>query len=446
MVYKIETLIFNNGERYPVLIDEKGVPHFYVTLYVTVKLRSSQAANSIRNRLKSIQRCLSWEKENKRCLFSEFEKRAFLSDEDIASLRAYLRINVATLKKREEKEQNRKRKKIFNLSDGEVATVRAIESVSSTHHYNRMTSVAEYLHFLARVVNQHHNNAAVIKQIDKMLADFKKVRPKGISKNRASNIESTSLSQELLERFMDVANPDHALNPFKSSTIRKRNHLMFALLRELGIRRGEMLSLQISMMDLTGDKPSIWVKRHHDDIYDTRKNQPVAKTRERLLPLKPYLAELLNDYIINDRALIPEARKHPYLFVVHRNSKTRGQPISLHTFDSEIIRKMKEVDRTFNVIHAHTFRHAWNEKLSLSIDEHNKKSATDKLDGKPAKEPITPEREAKIRKHLMGHSSEKSGEVYNSRHIKEKANELMLDEQMLLNEKINDAKNKGGGK
>jgi integrase len=309
-----------------------------------------------------------------------------------------------------------------------------------------MTGVAEYLHFLAKVANQHRNNVAIIKQIDKMLVDFKKARPKGINKNRSSDIESTSPPQALLERFMDVANPKHELNPFKNPIIKKRNYLMFALIRELGIRRGEMLSLKISMMDLTGDKPSIWVKRHHDDIYDTRKNQPVAKTRERLLPLKSYLAELLNDYIINDRLLIPEAKKHPYLFVVHRNSKTCGQPVSINTFDSEIIRKMQEVDKAFNAIHAHAFRHAWNEKLSLSIDEHNKKSATDKLDGKPAKEPITPEREAKIRKHLMGHSSEKSGEVYNSRHIKEKANELMLDEQMSLNEKINDAKNKGGGK
>ncbi|GAB1045413.1 MAG: hypothetical protein SPiBPW_37840 [Shewanella algae] len=34
-MYKLETLVFDNGERYPILIGEDGFPHFYATLYVT---------------------------------------------------------------------------------------------------------------------------------------------------------------------------------------------------------------------------------------------------------------------------------------------------------------------------------------------------------------------------------------------------------------------------
>ena len=41
-----------------------------------------------------------------------------------------------------------------------------------------------------------------------------------------------------------------------------------------------------------------------------------------------------------------------------------------------------------------------------------------------------------MRKSLMGHSSEKSGDVYNQRHIRKEANEIMLAEQKELQEKI----------
>ena len=41
--------------------------------------------------------------------------------------------------------------------------------------------------------------------------------------------------------------------------------------------------------------------------------------------------------------------------------------------------------------------------------------------------------EAKMRKHQMGHSNEKSGDVYNKRHITKKANEQNIQEQEELN-------------
>ena len=33
--YSVETLVFENGERYPILMGSDGMPHFRVTLWVT---------------------------------------------------------------------------------------------------------------------------------------------------------------------------------------------------------------------------------------------------------------------------------------------------------------------------------------------------------------------------------------------------------------------------
>ena len=44
-------------------------------------------------------------------------------------------------------------------------------------------------------------------------------------------------------------------------------------------------------------------------------------------------------------------------------------------------------------------------------------------------------KEAKMRKHQMGHSSEMSGNTYNKRHVSKKANEISLMEQEELNRK-----------
>ena len=48
---------------------------------------------------------------------------------------------------------------------------------------------------------------------------------------------------------------------------------------------------------------------------------------------------------------------------------------------------------------------------------------------------ISPEKEAKMRQHLMGHTSEKSGNIYNQRYIREKANKILLDLQIEFQKK-----------
>jgi hypothetical protein len=53
--YRVDTLIFENGERYPILMGDDDMPHFHVTLWVTTKLRKvGKADQTISNKLNHI--------------------------------------------------------------------------------------------------------------------------------------------------------------------------------------------------------------------------------------------------------------------------------------------------------------------------------------------------------------------------------------------------------
>jgi len=97
---KVKVLVFPNGERYPMLFDEEGMPDYWVTLYVTESLRVSVAASTIENVIQNIRHLKLWEESEGRDLMSEFSKGKFLDDDDINSLRDHCQLNAKSLRKR----------------------------------------------------------------------------------------------------------------------------------------------------------------------------------------------------------------------------------------------------------------------------------------------------------------------------------------------------------
>ncbi len=426
MKYRLDMLVFEGGERYPILIDEEGMPHFHATLHVTSELRPHLAVNTIKNRLKALRWFFEWEWQNGRNLHAEFQQGQFLKDGDLESIREHMKLDVREHKKQQDGKALMT-KKVFSIDDQPKMQM-AAASVSSNHHYNQMTAVADYLHFVAKVANQHRNCIDTTCAIDNMQKRLKKGRPK----RRKSSPLASALKVEdgLINEFLEVAHPEHAKNPFKNPAVQKRNYLMFRILKETGMRRGELLSLDITYMELSGSgRPAIKVMRKHDDPYDSRTVQPVTKTLERRLVIQPETARLIDSYILIERAKTPNAKKHPYLFVVHQKGSTQGQPVSTSTFDNDIVQAMKKVDERFKIIHPHLFRHDWNTRFSNKVDTINAQREQAKNQGKETKPPITPESAAQSRMHQMGHSNVRSGDPYNMRHIVEQAEELSLREQ-----------------
>ena len=77
----------------------------------------------------------------------------------------------------------------------------------------------------------------------------------------------------------------------------------------LGIRRGEALGIKIGD-HVQWDRSRILIARNADDPDDPRKRQPLAKTRDRFLPIRDKLIDMMHAYVTHIRFKVPGARKH----------------------------------------------------------------------------------------------------------------------------------------
>ena len=408
--------VLGGGERVPMLHDAQGLPLFYPTLFATSQLRNAGAAvNTIRNKLADIVVLLRWESLQGRDLISEFRNGCFLTLADVVSLRDFAKLDM-----RHQAEMGDiddiPEINVLGFLESRIATSPADATIGGQQHYNRISTIAEYLEFTASVVTQHRNSAQVVQEITRMAKTIRKHRPRGLAKRWNDDADVRSPPSELIERFMAVGSEDDPRNPFRSTEVRLRNAIIFGLFRYTGMRRGELLSLRIGQFDF-GDEPTVWIRRNHDDSHDSRRYQPVAKTKERPLPLPEVLVNQINRYIMQVRAKISPARRHPYLLVSHHKGPTWGKPLSISALNSQIFARMRAVDAGFAEIHPHAFRHHFNYELSLAIDRHNSNVRAE-APATPA--PLISEaKELDVRAFLNGHRSNTSGNVYNRRHIRE---------------------------
>ncbi len=396
------------------LHDEQGMPLFYPTLFATSQLRNAGAAvNTIRNKLADLLVLLRWEQANGRDLITEFRSGRFLTVADIVSLRDFAKLDMRELRSAGDVEKERS--VVVDFLEARVSSSRALATIGGQQHFNRISTFADYLEFTASVVTQHQNSSRTAQEIARMARTIRKHRPRGLAKQRADDSDLRSPPSELVERFMVIGAEGNPRNPFRHPEVQLRNAIIFGLLRHTGMRRGELLSLRLDQFDL-GHEPHVWVRRNQDDKHDSRRYQPVAKTKERPLPLPEMLANQIDRYMLKVRPKIGPARRHPYLLVSHRKGSTWGKPLSASALSSQIFSRMRAVDSAFEAIHPHAFRHHFNYELSVSIDKHNAKSRS----GEDAEaSPISEAKELDVRAFLNGHRSKASGATYNRRHIRE---------------------------
>jgi len=426
-VPRLSVHVLGGGERVPMLHDDLGLPLFYPTLFATAQLRNAGAAvNTIRNKLADIVVLLRWEQRQSRDVVAEFMRGQWLSLADIVSLRDFAKLDMRALEPGGRHMAGPTKRSVVDFLEARVASRPAQPIIGGEQHYNRLTTIAEYLEFVASVITQHQGSVQVASEIARMVKTIRKHRPRGLASRLDDDPERRSPPSELVDRFMDVGADNSPRNPFRDSGVRIRNAIIFGLLRHTGMRRSEVLSLRIDQFEF-GHEPRVWVRRNQDDIHDPRAYQPVPKSKERPLPLPMALAEQVQHYIMQVRAKLPPARRHPYLVVSHRKGRTWGQPLSLSAVSSQMFRRMRSVDPAFVEIHPHAFRHHFNYELSVSIDEHNAKvgmGSDERIGGR-----VSESREADIRAFLNGHRSKASAAVYNRRHTREASDKAIRQVQ-----------------
>lgn len=380
-----------SGERFSILVDNAGMPLYYPALYVTAEMRGrSLSINTINNALSALKAMCAWQNYYDLDLESRFKRSQLLCRHEIHSLRDFMQKPLEDMCSKE--------KQVVVLKGRH-------RRVAKDNQYNRITVIAGYVGFLAGRLHPVTDTSA--QEIDVMVAQIKANRPK-ISDKTDEDRYDFHLDDSVLDTVEEVLKPGSTSNPVTDVGLQFRNALMFTILRLTGMRRGELLNLKTEDFDFA--KNTVKIVRRADSVGDPRTYQPVAKTRERTFPLIPELMQRVHEYIAKFRNKIPGARKHGYLFVIHRLGKTVGWPLSNSGF-GKFIASLSTLADEFSGLHTHALRHHWNYIFSRSCD----------------KDGITAEREQKLRSYLMGWS-ETSGtaSIYNKRHIKEAAGKAVM--------------------
>lgn len=441
-VLKRKEFIETSGERFSLLVDENGIPDFWITLFMTTVVRSYTHSTQ-RAYISHLYHLSLWEEKIQTCLSDRLITASqnkgsngirFFSHSEVQSLAEHCKLQTKAARK-------------LNSSNNKVIQFKKPTSkvplltVSIAQQNQRIKVVAEYFEFLAN--NLLRNKASfssyvdIIKETKEWLLSKK---PKGGSRKTTFDPDAKAPPPEVFFKVMELVRPLNDKNPF-TELVKNRNYLLFRLLYETGLRSGEILQLKIT--DIKFSQNLIEVRRKHNDLEDTyRSIEPNAKTLERDIYITPELAEEIRAYVIKERPLMRNANKHSFLFVSNKG-KSAGNPISLIQF-SRIVEKVAEDENLADFIKKHGFkgarritrhgfRHDFNNRLSISIDKNNEKA---REEGR-LHDVISEKQELERRMYLMGHKNESSSSIYNLRHTKKQAESLLLQEMQNIDFLIN---------
>ncbi len=219
-------------------------------------------------------------------------------------------------------------------------------------------------------------------------------------------------SYELLKK---IVKPDSALNPWKGEFFRYRNFLCVCMLESLGIRRGELLGLEIKDIKLADQ--TITIYRKADNPEDPRLIMPQTKTRDRILPLSDDLTDLIRYYIMFIRCQKRGSRKHDFLII----SSGEGKHMATRTLNAIFEDIVRFDPILFKDISPHVLRHTLNDALSEHFD-FLKLSDVD---------------EVKTRNQIMGWGPKSQmAATYTKRHTRNKANKVLLGVQNKIGDKL----------
>ena len=221
------------------------------------------------------------------------------------------------------------------------------------------------------------------------------------------------------QRLLAVTDPESVENPWTAVHTRIRNALLVRWLLTLGLRRGELLGVQVRDVDF--QTRQVTIVRRPDNPDDPRADPPLVKTRERVLEIDPGLLQLTRTYVMDWRGGQTGSRYHQYLWVSGRT----GSPLTLGALQKMFERLKEEPLGLPATLTPHVLRHTWNDRFSERMDELGIEEAT----------------ERRWRCYLMGWAdSSEMAAVYTRRHIRRRAAEahMTLQEETMAMGKRSD--------
>lgn len=403
--YRIKGFVMQSGERYCLLVDrETGMPLYYPNLYVTTQVRNrSNSVAVMESALSGINVLLSYCDERRIDLADRFLQREFFAIHELDAIRDYCQQSFA-------RRAADVRQQVTSINSN--VKPKPSRKTGLANVYMRLTHIAKYVEWLAKVVLTGGVDRKTALDIDRMKKGFESRRP--IRKGRNQLGREKGLTHEQEEILLDVIRPGSERNPFEDQATQIRNQLLIMLLLHLGIRSGELLNIRLSDIDWANNQ--IRIARRADEKSDPRRRQPLVKTLDRRLPMKDTLVQAIHHYVVQVRRKVPGVRGHEgYLLVTHKSGPTQGQPMSRSAF-IKVIKLISAAAPELAGLHAHELRHTWNNRFSEFMDA--------RID------PPKPEEQEAQRSYLQGwKAGSGTAAIYTKRFTQEKAIEASLELQ-----------------
>lgn len=403
---------FRNGERHSVLSRPGTLPVHEVTLYLAKYRKRGRAANTIHGVCTALALLYRELAKAHIDLLQRLRQGRFLTAPELNRLADAAQYRVADLSYEDADEQGSSNIiDIKRIRMRRSAAVEEVRSVDVATQASRLRYIADYLEFMATYLGATLS-ASVRQELAlesaHALKAFRAQIPQ-VSK-RAKLGAREGLSREDQDRLLKVIQPDSPDNPWEHGFVRVRNWLIVVLLLATGMRRGELLGLQIG--DLDQRLPKLRIIRRADAQEDPRPIQPNTKTNDREVELRPALMRAVWNYINHHRKKIKAARKYAQLIVADD-----GRPLSLKSIDKMFAQLREACPGLPVTLTSHVMRHTWNERFSEQAE----------LLG------LTDAVEEKARNEQQGWTdNSKSAATYTRRHASRKGRELSLKLQEQL--------------
>lgn len=417
--YVAKRIRFRNGERHSVLHVPNGLPVHEVTLYLDKYRKKGRAANTIHSvccSLALLYRSLDSAKVN---LLDRLVKGHFLTSPELDRLASAVQYRIEDLEEVDGSAHKSNVIHIARIGLRRKSDDKPRRPVDVGTHATRLRHMADFLEFIANYVGATlpgTTRRELEAERVLTLTAFREHIPE-VSKRATLNAR-VGLSLEEQERLLSVVHPDSPENPWKRGVVRLRNWLIVVLLLATGMRRGELLGLQIE--DLHSSQPKLRIIRRADAPEDARTIQPNAKTNDREIELTPPIMRALWSYINKERRSIKASRAIPQVFV-----SDEGSALSQSSIDKLFARLREACPGMPVTLTSHVMRHTWNERFSEQAEAMGLAESV----------------EERARNSQQGWSdNSKMGTTYTRRYAAKKGREISLKLQDQLDDQLNRGK------
>lgn len=420
---KLKISLFHNGERFPVIVSENGIPQFYPNTFLTADLRGNNCQfNTLRSAGNAIQVLRVWELQEGIDVIERMTGGAYIKDVELDRLCNAMWQSYDFLKEQlhikllKSKPGTKIRSLAAYRRQQQSSEVKAKACVMSGTAAGRMVYVIRYLKYLGQyAVNKEMDVAkrhTIREDLEKMIGVLAARTPEAFGGHIDSEYQRLGLTYEVEGLLRGAIEPENGSSPWHKK-VRYRNSMVIKLLLGLGIRGGELLNLSIDDIDFAQNK--VHIRRLPDNPDDPRLYEPNVKTLARTLRMKDSLATAIQAYIIEERRKVTGARKHDFLVL----SSVDGTPLSRTSFNNIFAAVRGKVPGIPIDFSAHLCRHTWNDRFSDFCD----------------KKGVDEERERKIRCKIMGWMpGSQMALVYTKRSTQAAVEEYMLGQQEYISD------------